>query len=176
MAERSRPATPARSRSAPALRDALAWASGGALAGAFYLLLIDTLALPELAVLAVAAVLSATGLEFARERLAGGKGIELRWLARLHRPLVRVPGDVVHVVRQILVALVRRERSLGAFRAVPFAPAEGRRASAHALAEALGSLAPNTIVVGVDRERGLLLAHQLRRSGGRKAVDLLELG
>lgn len=44
------------------------------------------------------------------------------------------------------------------------------------LAESFGSLAPNTIIVGVDRERELILAHQLRRSGGREAINLLELG
>ena len=48
----------------------------------------------------------------------------------------------------------------------------GRRA----LAEGLGSLAPNTIVIGVDDERDLLLVHQLHRSGGREELDVLELG
>lgn len=48
----------------------------------------------------------------------------------------------------------------------------GRRA----LAEGLGSLAPNTIVIGIDGENDLLLVHQLHRSGGREQLDVLELG
>jgi hypothetical protein len=178
---------PKPSSTAPALRRALIWVLGGVLAGALYLLLIDTLELPELAVLGVAAALAASGLDLAREDRGGREGgegvgglesIGVRWLARLHRPLLRIPGDTLLLARQILAALIRRERPLGVFRAVPFAAAAGERASATraALAEALGSLAPNTIVVGVDVERGLLLAHQLRRSGGREAVDVLGLG
>ena len=45
-----------------------------------------------------------------------------------------------------------------------------------ALAEAVGSLTPNTIVIGVDEERNLILGHQLRRSGGADGVDVLGLG
>jgi hypothetical protein len=40
----------------------------------------------------------------------------------------------------------------------------------------LGSLAPNTIVIGIDDERDLMLVHQLRRDGGRDELDVLELG
>lgn len=45
-----------------------------------------------------------------------------------------------------------------------------------ALAESLGSFAPNTIVIGVDAERELLLGHQLRRSGGDDSIDVMKLG
>ncbi len=61
---------------------------------------------------------------------------------------------------------------------MPFACADeqeletGRRA----LAEAVGSLAPNTFVVGIDTEREVILAHQLRPTSGRQAIDVLELG
>jgi hypothetical protein len=48
----------------------------------------------------------------------------------------------------------------------------GRRA----LAESFGSFAPNTIIIGVDAERELLLGHQLRRRGGDDAIDVLRLG
>jgi hypothetical protein len=48
----------------------------------------------------------------------------------------------------------------------------GRRA----LAESLGSFAPNTIIVGVDVERELILGHQLHRKGGAEAIDVLRLG
>jgi hypothetical protein len=48
----------------------------------------------------------------------------------------------------------------------------GRRA----LAETVGSVAPNTIVIGIDDERGLLLVHQLRRHGGPEDLDVTRLG
>jgi hypothetical protein len=44
------------------------------------------------------------------------------------------------------------------------------------LTEIVGSLAPNTIVIGVDADSGLLLVHQLRRNGDRDDIDVLELG
>jgi hypothetical protein len=50
--------------------------------------------------------------------------------------------------------------------------ASGQRA----LAEGFGSLAPNTFVIGIDRERELILAHQLRRKPPRETIDVLELG
>jgi hypothetical protein len=61
---------------------------------------------------------------------------------------------------------------------VPFRRGEDETLDAgrQALAEALGSFAPNTIVVGIDSERELILAHQLRRGGGPEAVDPLGLG
>jgi hypothetical protein len=72
----------------------------------------------------------------------------------------------------------RRRPAFGTFRAIRFDGGEdephqtGRRA----LAEAAGSLAPNTFVVGIDGERQLILAHQLRPTGGRETIDPLELG
>lgn len=44
------------------------------------------------------------------------------------------------------------------------------------MAESLGSFAPNTIVLGIDPERGLILVHQLHPQGGRDELDVLELG
>jgi len=169
---------PEPSRSARVGRRAVAWSLGWCFSAAFYLLLIDITDLPELIVGAGAAVLAATGLELAREQGIAGEAVRLRWLAHLHRPLLKVPVDVAFVSAMALRALVRRERSVGKFRAVRFAGGEdepfetGRRA----LAESFGSFAPNTIIVGIDGDRGLILGHQLRPTGGRDAIDVLELG
>jgi hypothetical protein len=65
---------------------------------------------------------------------------------------------------------VFRASAFGATREVP--ADTGRRA----VAETVGSLAPNTIVVGVDAERGLLLTHQLRRNGPPEDLDVTRLG
>ena len=63
-------------------------------------------------------------------------------------------------------------------RAIPFrhgSEQNARDAARRALAESLGSLAPNTIVIGIDPERDLILAHQLRCRGGVDDVDVLGL-
>ena len=161
------------------LRRVVAWFAAGALAGGVYLLLIDTTSLPELIVLAAAAVIAATGFELAREQqTAGGLAARLSWLAKLHRPVLKVPSDVAAVSMVAIRKLVRPKRVNGTFRAVPFRcgseqPTETGR---QALAESMGSFAPNTIIIGVDVERELILGHQLRPTGGAEAIDVLGLG
>jgi hypothetical protein len=151
---------------------------GWVCAAALYLLLIDITDLPELIVGAGAAALAATGLELAREQRIVGESVRWRWLLGLHRPLLRVPRDIVIVSAMALVAVVRCKPAFGSFRAVRFGGGEdvphetGRRA----LAEAAGSVAPNTFVVGIDGDRQLILAHQLRPTGGRETIDPLKLG
>ncbi len=161
-----------------ALRRLLVFAIGWIFAGALYLLLIDTVSLPELLVGAGAATLAALGLVLASEQHVLGAQLRPSWFSRAWRPLANLPRDIAAVSAAALTQLVRRRKSVGEFRSAPFRTGEsdeietGRKA----LAEGLGSFAPNTIVVGVDDERELILAHQLRRRGGREAVDVLELG
>jgi hypothetical protein len=161
------------------LHRAAAWIAAAVGAGAFYLLLIDTTSLPELIVLGGAAAIAASGFELAREQqTVGGLTGRLRWLARLHRPLLKVPSDVAQVSILALRQLVRPKQANGAFRAVPFrcGPEHDVETGRRAMAEAFGSFAPNTIIVGVDVERELILAHQLKPTGGPEAIDVLGLG
>src|SRR6185312_389145 len=98
--------------------------------------------------------------------------------------LVQLPelitGAVVAAVAATGSELVLAERrpARGRVRAIPFRhggdspDGVGRRA----LAEGLGSFAPNTIVIGVDDERNLLLVHQLVVTGeAGEALDPMEL-
>jgi hypothetical protein len=104
--------------------------------------------------------------------------LRVRWLTGGWRVLAKVPLDIVLVCSEALAQLVRPRSRRGSFRAVAFdavveSPEDtGRRA----LAEALGSVAPNTIVLGVDVESGLLLVHQLRRQGDARDLDVMRLG
>lgn len=160
-------------------RRGLAWTVGGLLAGGLYMLLIDTTSLPELIVAVAAAAIAATGFELAREQeTAGGMTAHLRWLATLHRAVVKVPKDIAFVSFEAVRQLVRPRRVTGTFRAVPFhcGPDHDIEIGRRALAESFGSFAPNTIIVGVDVERELILGHQLRRTGGAEAIDVLGLG
>jgi hypothetical protein len=161
------------------LRRAAAWTAGGVLAGALYLLLIDTTSLPELIVLAGAAAIAATGFELAREqRTAGGITVQLRWLATVYRAIFKAPSDIAVVSLLAVRQLIDPKPVNGTFRAVPFrcGPDHDIEAGRRALAESFGSFAPNTIIVGVDVEAELILGHQLHRSGGAEAIDVLRLG
>jgi multisubunit Na+/H+ antiporter MnhE subunit len=166
-------------------RRALWLAIGFVLAGALYLLLIDTVDLPELYAGAAAAALAAIAFEASREQGLSEAAIRLRWLAGLARiVLVKVPADILRVSLAALLELAAlplgspRARR-GVLRAVPFrhGPVDGSRdAGRRALAEAGGSLAPNTIVIGIDPDRDLLLVHQLTRSGPTESVDAMGIG
>jgi hypothetical protein len=160
-------------------RRAAAWCAAGLCAGALYLLLIDTTSLPELIVAVAAALIAATGFELAREQeTTGGLTGRMRWLRTVHRPLLKVPSDIAAVSLIALRQLVKPRPVNGTFRAVPFRCGSEHdvEAGRRALAESLGSFAPNTIIVGVDEERELILGHQLRRTGGAEAIDVLGLG
>jgi hypothetical protein len=170
---------PARARLGLALRRAAAWSLGFVFAGALYLLLIDITDLPELIVGAGVAAIAATGFELAREqRTVGGLRARLRWFAHAHRLLGTVPSDIVWVSMLAIRQLIRPREVNGEFRTVPFRGGsdEGLETGRHALAESLGSFAPNTIIVGIDPERELLLGHQLRPRGGDETVDVFGLG
>jgi hypothetical protein len=152
--------------------------AGFVVAGAFYLLLIDITDSPELYAGAGAALLAALAFEAAREQGFAEVAVSPRWLAAAWRVLARVPADIWHVSLTAIAQLLRPRRRRGVLRAIPFKHGrvgQPRDAGRRALAQALGSLAPNTIVIGIDPERNLILAHQLRRSGGADNIDPLGL-
>lgn len=159
------------------MRRVLRASFGLVLGGGFYLLLIDTTSLPELYLLAGVALACGIGFELAREQGFVEARIAPAWLARGWRLIWRIPSDVAIVCWEALAQSVRPRRARGEFRAVPVTataqnPADtGRRA----LVESVGSFAPNTIVVGIDAERGLLLTHQLRQHGAPDELDLTRL-
>jgi hypothetical protein len=146
--------------------------------GGFYLLLIDTTSLPELYVLAGVALACGIAVTLAREQGFVEAEILPWWLVRAWRLVWKIPGDIGIVCWEALVQLVRPRPVRGQFRAAAFGAtaqtplATGRRA----IAETVGSVAPNTIVVGVDADRGLILVHQLRRQGGPEDLDVTRMG
>lgn len=159
------------------IRRGLTAGVGFAIGAGFYLLLIDTTSLPEIYVLLAVAVLAGIAFQVSQDQGLTEAAVKLRWMLRAWRVLVRVPAQIVLVSRDAIAQLFRRSRARGEFRVVPFRGGEsaadyGRRA----LTESLGSFAPNTIVIGVDAERNLLLVHQLHRQGGRDEIDALRLG
>ena len=161
-----------------ALRMAWILTLGLLIGGGFYFLLIDTASLPELYALAGVAVTCALTFVLAREQGLVEARIVPGWLLSGWRAVVKIALDIVLLCREALVQLVaprqtRGEFRAGAFDAVNKTPEDtGRRA----LSEWLGSLSPNTIVIGVDFDRRVVLVHQLRRQGDADQIDPLGLG
>jgi len=151
---------------------------GVLIGGAFYLLLIDTVSSPELYAGAGATLLAAAAFEVSREIGLAEASLSPRWLARSWRVLVRVPLHILLVSRIAIAQLLAPRAFRGRFRTVPFKAGDDspRDVGRRALSEALGSLAPNTIVVGIDPDRDLLLVHQLHVHGDRTELDSLGLG
>jgi hypothetical protein len=151
---------------------------GVVLAAAFYMVLIDTVDLPEIYAGTGAVLLAGAGYEAARRQGVAEARVSPGWVARGWRVILSIPRQIMWVSWQAFAQLVAPRQTRGTLRAVPFraggegSPDIGRRA----LAEGLGSLAPNTIVIGIDGEHDLLLVHQLHRSGGREQLDVLDLG
>lgn len=148
---------------------------GGLIGGGFYFLLIDTASLPEVYVLTGVALGCAVAFELAREQGFAESAINPMWLLTAWRVALKIPWDIALLCGDALAQLVAPRQTRGVFRAAPFGATDktttdtGRRA----LTEWVGSLSPNTIVVGVDTERQLVLVHQLRRTG---QIDPLGLG
>jgi multisubunit Na+/H+ antiporter MnhE subunit len=143
----------------------------------FYLLLIDTTDSPELYAGAGVVLLAMIAFELSRKQGLTEASTPLRWVLRGWRAVARVPVHIALVCREAVAQLIAREPVRGELRAVRFKGGHGSRdVGRQALAEMIGSLAPNTIVLGVDADRELLLVHQLRRQGGRDELDVLRLG
>ena len=135
-----------------------------------YLLLTCTIAVAEVVVGAVAAALATAAAEVAQN--AGGlkRRPRLSWIAKL----ARLPWRVLVDCGILGLALYRRvfgkEHLEGSFHAIPFAM-HGQDAvsvARRAMITASISLAPNTYVVALDRQRNLLLVHQLIPSPHRR--------
>jgi hypothetical protein len=152
---------------------------GLALGAPFYLLLIDTLDVPELWAGLACAVLAALAFEAGREPGFAEAAASPAWLLRSWRAVVRVPADLGRLAFAVLAAMPPwRRRPGGGLRAVAFRHGDQdgpRDVGRRALAEAFGSISPNPIVIGVDARRDVLLVHQLRRSGDADSIDVMSL-
>jgi hypothetical protein len=151
---------------------------GGLLGGAFYLLLIDTTSLPELFVLAGVVMACAVAFGLGLEEGFVEAAVWPTWLAGTVRLARDIPRDILVVCAEAVAQLFAPRATRGALRTVPFAATletpedTGRRA----LTETFGSVAPNTIVIGIDLDGGRLVVHQLRPMGAEADLDVMGLG
>ncbi|HET9161849.1 MAG TPA: Na+/H+ antiporter subunit E [Solirubrobacterales bacterium] len=142
---------------------------------AFWLLLVDTHEEAQILVGVGVAMLAGSISELVRRQRIAQVQVRPRWLARLWRPVSSVPRDLL----RLAVAVLPGQRPTSRIRALPFDPgvADPTDHGRQALAELTGSFSPNTIVIGIDAERGLLLAHQLvpQEEEPERSLDRLEL-
>ena len=141
----------------------LAWFGGLFL---LWLVLVGTVQDVEQIAGLCAATIGATTAEVVRSQGLLRFRVEWRWLRLLWKPLWRVVPDFFAV----LAALPRRAR--GRFVEVEF-PAGGERAvdaGRRAFAVVAPSLAPNRLVVDVDRKTGRALVHDLVPSAASREL------
>jgi multisubunit Na+/H+ antiporter MnhE subunit len=127
-----------------------------------WLAFVDTLAWEEVAAGLVAAAVAATAAEIVRSQDLVRFHLDPRWL----RGLAGLPWQVLRDTWLLTAALWRHCSGRpvhGSFRVVPF-PSEAddaRSAARRALVTAAASVAPNTVVVGIEGGEGEMLVHQL---------------
>ncbi len=128
----------------------------------FWLLCVTSLAPPEIQVGLVAATLATAIALGVRATTTGLGRPRARWLLLL-RP---VPWGILHDTALVLGVLQRRvmqgERPRGAWHLVRVPVGDDQSGEAwRAFVITATSVAPNTYVIGIDREQGTALVHQL---------------
>lgn len=131
---------------------------------AIWMLLVDSLARPEVIAGFGAAFLALPVALLVSARVERRFQMRARWLRELRSAPFFVLRDSLLVLRALCLHVIGRETMRGEFRLVPWSPAEGDDVEANswqAFAVIATSIAPNTYIIGVDPERGVALAHQL---------------
>jgi hypothetical protein len=138
---------------------------GAALGGPFYLLLIDTTTAPELIAGAIAVLIAAAVYEISYSQGLGDAAFKLSAIRDLARACAGIPKQMLVVSAEILAQTVSPRQQRGKVRALPLDRADDESAlglGERVLTEALGSLAPNSFVIGVDPDGEQILVHELR--------------
>jgi multisubunit Na+/H+ antiporter MnhE subunit len=153
-----------------------AWLVWWVLLAALWLALIDNSDPADLAAGALAAAISATATVLVRGQRKVLLRFRVRWLRVLPSLVVSVAGGLIVVARAVWRRGVLRRPERGELVEVPFAAVtdEPETVGRRVLALTLGSVAPDTVVLDVDVEHRVLLAHRLVAEGdARRAADPL---
>ena len=158
-------------RGVPVARRAGAWLVWWVLLMSFWVILDDSIALDELLAGAGAAALAAFLAELVSHQAATRFRMRVEWLV----PALSLPGQVVRDTVIVFAALGRRllrgEQPPSGFREIPvhFGAADDEGVTRRVLLVGGKSVAPNTFVLGIDREREVMVVHQLVANEGRPA-------
>jgi multisubunit Na+/H+ antiporter MnhE subunit len=155
----------------PAARRLRAWLIWWVLLMSFWVAADDSVGFDELLAGAAAAALGATLAELARHQAGLRLRIRPEWLV----PALRLPGQVARDTIVVFAALWRRlasgEEPRSGFLAEPvsYGGDSDEDATRRALLVAGRSVAPNTFVLGLDRERDVMIVHRLVTAEPRPA-------
>ena len=159
------------------VRGARAWLAAWIASAALWMVLTDSVRISEMVAGAVVAALAATGLEAVRRQRVADQALRPRYALGVWRVLVGVVPDVGRLTRAAFAQLVRPRASRGEIVTLPF-PHTGDdpdTRARRAIAVGLGSVAPNSIIVGVDPDAGMLFVHQLEPTRDPDDLDPLRL-
>jgi multisubunit Na+/H+ antiporter MnhE subunit len=160
-----------RQREVPAVRRAGAWLVWWVLLMSLWVIVDDSIALDELLAGAGAAALAA----FLAELVTHQAGTRFRMRAGWLVPALGLPGEVVRDTVIVFAALWRRlargEQPSSGFRELPvrYGDASDEGVTRRVLLVGGRSVAPNTFVLGIDRERDVMVVHQLVANEGEAA-------
>jgi multisubunit Na+/H+ antiporter MnhE subunit len=160
-----------------ATRGARLWLAAWFGSAVLWLVLTDSVRVEELLAGALVSALAATAAEFVRRQRVAPQAVRPRYALRVWRVLLGAIPDVARLTRAAFAQVVQRRPVRGTVVAIPFGHTgdEPDAAARRALAIGLGSVAPNSVVIGVDRESGLLLVHQLESTREPDDLDPLRL-
>lgn len=142
---------------------ARAWLVWWVLGAALWLALFDRVPLAGLVTGAVAATLGATAAVLVRAQRKTVIRPRARWLAPGLKATAAMVTDLVPLVQALVTRGVLRRPVTGTVHVLPFAATgdDPEQAGLRVLTATLGSFGPNTIVLDIDTDSGMLYAHQL---------------
>jgi multisubunit Na+/H+ antiporter MnhE subunit len=146
-----------------AVRRATAWLGWWIVLMAFWVITDDSIATDELLAGAGAAALAAILVDLASRQAFVTFGIRVAWLARVPRLARRVLTETGIVYAALWRRVFRGEDPPSAFVAehVEYGPDTAQGSMRRALLVGARSLAPNSFVLGIDRDRDLMIKHKL---------------
>jgi multisubunit Na+/H+ antiporter MnhE subunit len=149
-------------RDVPRARRVATWLGWWAVLMSLWLLLVDTIAMAELLAGSGAAAIAATLVELAEHQAAVRNRVRAEWIASARNIPVEVLRDTWLVLR-VAVGCLGGRRPASAFHVVPVrAGGDDPEDATHRAVLTLGtSLSPNSVVLGVDPESGLMVLHRL---------------
>ena len=160
-----------RRQQVPAARRVVAWLVWWVLLMSFWVVVDDSIARDELLAGAGAAALGAFLAELVSYQAATRFRMRAEWLT----PALRLPLQVVLDTGIVFGALWRRlargEEPSSGFRELParFGDDTDEGVTRRMLSVGGRSVAPNTFVLGIDRDRDVMIVHQLVVSEGKAA-------
>jgi multisubunit Na+/H+ antiporter MnhE subunit len=156
---------------APFARRAGAWLTWWVLLMSFWVVLDDSIALDELLAGAGAAALAAFLAELVTYQAAARLRMRAEWVA----PLLAIPGQVAGDTVIVLAALWRRlahgEDPPSGFRRLPVRYGDDTLEGTTRRTLLVGgkSIAPNSFVLGIDKDTNTMVIHQLVVNEGEEA-------